>query len=84
MLQTREVISTFIEEYEKNKNLDKSSIVFDISGVLVTEKEAMEEILPSTTEGQHRKIADYIRAWGIEDVVLGSDWLYCSPATYIS
>jgi len=26
----------------------------------------------------------YCQAWGIENVVFGSDWLYCSPANYIS
>jgi len=60
---TEEVISTFIEEYEKNKNLDKSNIVFDISGVVVTENEEIKGMLDSTTEEQHKRIADYIRTW---------------------
>ena len=79
---TEEVISTFIEEFEKNKDL--GSIVFDISGVLVTEKEEIPGILPRTTEEQGERIADYIRALGIENVVFGSDWIYCSPADYLS
>ena len=70
---TEEVISTFIEGYEKNKSLDKSNIVSDISGVVVTENEKIEGILDSTTEEQHKRIADYIRAWGIENTVFG-DW----------
>jgi predicted TIM-barrel fold metal-dependent hydrolase len=61
---TEEIIETFIKEYEKNKNLDKSNIVFDLSGVVVTENEKIEGIL-DTTEEQHKRIADYIRAWGI-------------------
>lgn len=81
---TEEIISTFIEEYEKSKSLDKSNIVFDISAVVVTENEEIKGVLYSTTEEQHKKIADYIRAWGIENVVFGSDWPYSSPASYIS
>ncbi len=53
---TKEVISAFIEEYEKNKSLDKSSIVFDISGVVVTENEEIEGALYSTTEEQYKKM----------------------------
>jgi len=81
---TKEVISAFIEEYERNKSLDKSNIVFDISGVVVTENEEIEGILYSTTEEQHKKIADYIRTWGIENIVFGSDWPYSSPVSYIN
>jgi len=78
-----EVISTFIELYDRNQNLDKTSIVFDISGVIVTEKEAIEEIFPTTTDEQYQKIAGYIMAWGVDNIVFGSDWCYCSPADYI-
>jgi predicted TIM-barrel fold metal-dependent hydrolase len=64
--------------------LDKSNIVFDISGFVVTEIEEMKGILDCTTEEQHKRIADYIRAWGIENIVFGSDWPYSSPASYIN
>ena len=80
---TEEVILTFIQAYDKNKDLDKNNIVFDISGVIVTDNKKIEGILPNTTEEQGQKIADYIRAWGIENIVFGSDWCFCSPARYI-
>lgn len=81
---TEEVISTFIDEYEKNKNLDKSNIVFDISDVVVIENEETKDTLDSTTEEQYKRIADYIRAWGIENTVFASDWICSSPADYIN
>ncbi|KAE9628371.1 amidohydrolase family protein [Defluviitalea raffinosedens] len=81
---TEEVISTFIEEYEKSKGMDKSSIIFDLSGVIVTQKEEIKGMLDITSEEQHKRIIDYIREWGIENIVFGSDWPYSSPADYIS
>src|SRR5690606_35103939 len=35
---TEEVILTFIQAYDKNKDLDKNNIVFDISGVCVRQR----------------------------------------------
>ncbi|KUO73065.1 MAG: hypothetical protein APF77_20565 [Clostridia bacterium BRH_c25] len=81
---TEEVISTFIEEYKNNKALDKNNVVFDFSGVVVTEKEEMKGMLDITTVEQNERIAGLMREWGLENVVFGSDWPYSSSANYIS
>ena len=52
---TEEVFSTFLEEYSKNKDSDKSNIVLRSSGVLVTEKEAIEGCLPAQRRNRVRR-----------------------------
>lgn len=81
---TEEVISTFVEEYNKNKNLDKNNVGFDFSGVVVTEKEEMKGMLDKTSKEQNERIAALMREWGLENIVFGSDWTFSSSANYIN
>lgn len=81
---TEEVISTFVEEYKNNKSLDKNNVVFDFSGIVVTEKEEMKGMLDITSKEQNERIAALMREWGLENIVFGSDWPYSSSANYVN
>ncbi|MCE5255289.1 MAG: amidohydrolase [Spirochaetaceae bacterium] len=80
---TEEMFTAFIEAYRNNPNLDKSNIVFDLSGALVTENEAMKGELDATSPEQNERMVALMREWGLENIVFGSDRPFSTPANYI-
>jgi hypothetical protein len=48
-----------------------------------THRASLQKHEPGTREEQRKKTADYIRAWGIENVAFGSDWIFSSPADHL-
>lgn len=80
---TKEVFSTFIKKYNSNSNLKKNNIFFDLSGIVVTDREYMPEALEITSEKDHKEIVEMLRAWGLDNVVFGSDYQYQTTKGYL-
>lgn len=80
---TEQVFATFIEAYKSNPELDKNHIVFDLSGVLVTENEAVKGQMEATTPEQNERMVSMMREWGLGNIVLGSDWPFAASAKYL-
>lgn len=80
---TEEVFATFVQAYRENPNLDKKNIVFDMSGALVTESEAVKGELDATSPEQNARMVDLMRQWGLENIVFGSDRPFLTPLRYI-
>lgn len=78
----KEVFATFIEKYNSNPYLKKENIYFDISGVIVTDREK-ELGLDVTTEEDLKKLARMLKEWGLDNIVFGTDYQYQTQTGYL-
>ena len=78
---TREVLLTFIEKYNSDPSLNKDNIYFDLSAVIVTDREASLGL--QNTSEFHEEIANMLRDWGLDHIAWGSDYQYQTPKKYL-
>lgn len=78
---TKEVLATFTERFRSNPEL-RENIYFDISGIIVSERE-MQPGLDIITDEDYELLANMMREWGLEHIVFGTDYQYQTPKGYL-